>query len=346
MPVTDNLVAALRRLRPLPSSSSQARARARVLWVDAVCIDQDNTAEKSAQIPLMARLYRSARYVLAWLGEPTEPMEAAILWAQEYIDATTSASTGRRSAAPEHNAEGANAAQELLLLPTAELAQVLKGLGQFKKMAYWKGMWTLQEYYRLPTIDPICMCGPHSFSAPHLPDQADTPVLNAFLAQAKQVPEDWPKLLSLYPEQTSPGRMSLDDVHQCLVGDDPDAHDLLLRHLLHENGDLRQRLLVQKGVDEFVESLKRGEEGLVQVLSEVRTFGSKLGPSMPDPESAPQRADPAMTSVWGYAVKAAAMAPLVFVNPFVSFANLRKPLKGTPFPLLELAHGFPQPPVL
>ncbi|KAK8017253.1 hypothetical protein PG991_008329 [Apiospora marii] len=83
MLVTANLVAALRRLRPRPSHQSQYQAE-RVLWVDAICIDQGHTSEKSAQIPLMAQLYQQAKSVLAWLGEPTEAMEAAILWAEEF----------------------------------------------------------------------------------------------------------------------------------------------------------------------------------------------------------------------------------------------------------------------
>jgi hypothetical protein len=40
----------------------------RVLWVDAVCIDQENDKEKEVQIPLMAEIYAKATRVVVWLG--------------------------------------------------------------------------------------------------------------------------------------------------------------------------------------------------------------------------------------------------------------------------------------
>lgn len=41
----------------------------RVLWTDALCIDQTNTDEKNAQVPLMAKIYEKGSRTLAWLGE-------------------------------------------------------------------------------------------------------------------------------------------------------------------------------------------------------------------------------------------------------------------------------------
>lgn len=39
-----------------------------VLWIDAICIDQNNVAERSAQVAQMARIFRQARRVVLWLG--------------------------------------------------------------------------------------------------------------------------------------------------------------------------------------------------------------------------------------------------------------------------------------
>jgi Heterokaryon incompatibility protein (HET) len=41
----------------------------RLLWLDAVCIDQRNTDEKSVQVALMGELYRRASRVVVWLGD-------------------------------------------------------------------------------------------------------------------------------------------------------------------------------------------------------------------------------------------------------------------------------------
>ncbi|KAF4993519.1 hypothetical protein FGRMN_6448 [Fusarium graminum] len=38
------------------------------LWIDAICINQENTSEKEVQVPLMGRIYSCAKEVLVWLG--------------------------------------------------------------------------------------------------------------------------------------------------------------------------------------------------------------------------------------------------------------------------------------
>ncbi len=58
---TRNLEAALRCLR----RASQCR----LLWVDAVCINQDDTPEKESQVSIMREIYRKASNVIVWLGE-------------------------------------------------------------------------------------------------------------------------------------------------------------------------------------------------------------------------------------------------------------------------------------
>lgn len=41
------------------------------LWIDALCIDQTNAAERSHQVQRMDRIYRAAEEVLVWLGSST-----------------------------------------------------------------------------------------------------------------------------------------------------------------------------------------------------------------------------------------------------------------------------------
>lgn len=43
----------------------------RILWVDALCINQENTAEKGRQVQSMAKIYAKASRVIVWLGEAT-----------------------------------------------------------------------------------------------------------------------------------------------------------------------------------------------------------------------------------------------------------------------------------
>ncbi|KAH7141005.1 heterokaryon incompatibility protein-domain-containing protein [Dactylonectria macrodidyma] len=63
-PVTTNLKDALQNIR--------RPDRSRLIWVDAICINQDDSDEKDVQIRLMSSVYRNASRVLAWLGPKDE----------------------------------------------------------------------------------------------------------------------------------------------------------------------------------------------------------------------------------------------------------------------------------
>lgn len=52
--------------------------RNRILWVDAVCINQIDEREKIHQIRLMGRIYRQAVQVCVWLGAPADNSDAAM----------------------------------------------------------------------------------------------------------------------------------------------------------------------------------------------------------------------------------------------------------------------------
>ncbi|ERF74877.1 hypothetical protein EPUS_03261 [Endocarpon pusillum Z07020] len=52
--------------------------RPRWLWVDAICINQEDMAEKSFQIPMMTSIYRNAQKVVIWLGEHKDNSALAI----------------------------------------------------------------------------------------------------------------------------------------------------------------------------------------------------------------------------------------------------------------------------
>ncbi|KAK1491579.1 HET domain-containing protein [Colletotrichum tamarilloi] len=61
--ITNNLFTALTYLRDDHVS--------KVMWIDAVCIDQSNVAERGHQVGQMAGIYRGAEQVIIWLGPPT-----------------------------------------------------------------------------------------------------------------------------------------------------------------------------------------------------------------------------------------------------------------------------------
>ena len=68
--ITYNLYSALRELR----SSNHDRT----LWVDAMCINQGDNAEKNTQVRLMRNIYAKAAKVVVRLGEGRKRTSAAL----------------------------------------------------------------------------------------------------------------------------------------------------------------------------------------------------------------------------------------------------------------------------
>ncbi len=152
MTVGANLHAGLRRFRQMDYFRLGGQ-----IWIDALCINQDDAAEKAQQLPMMASIYRHAGNVLVWLGPGTNDSGKAITFLQgigrwyraEYIEAMDGS-----------NAMAANTwrtmAQIRLRTSYEELRKVLLADGPFlREMAapvydffdrrYWRRLWIIQE---------------------------------------------------------------------------------------------------------------------------------------------------------------------------------------------------------
>ncbi len=68
--ITPNLESALRHLR--------CDDRPRALWMDQLCINQDDPLERAAQVILMAEIYKRATITVSWLGEASEDSDEAM----------------------------------------------------------------------------------------------------------------------------------------------------------------------------------------------------------------------------------------------------------------------------
>jgi hypothetical protein len=68
--VTQNLYLALKNLRH--------EDKERVIWADAICINQQDLEERSNQVKQMGTIYAKATQVIVWLGEGSERAREAI----------------------------------------------------------------------------------------------------------------------------------------------------------------------------------------------------------------------------------------------------------------------------
>ncbi|KAI1288671.1 heterokaryon incompatibility protein-domain-containing protein [Xylaria venustula] len=73
--IADNLYAAL--------SAYKYDDRPRVLWADAICINQEDTAEKAEQVAIMASIYSKAMMVQVWLAPDSPWMTDAVQFMED-----------------------------------------------------------------------------------------------------------------------------------------------------------------------------------------------------------------------------------------------------------------------
>ncbi|RYP62597.1 hypothetical protein DL771_009676 [Monosporascus sp. 5C6A] len=74
--ITENLSEALQHLRHKDED--------RILWIDAICIDQNNIRERGHQVGCMGRIYSRAHQVLVWLGYVTYELSHLISALKEF----------------------------------------------------------------------------------------------------------------------------------------------------------------------------------------------------------------------------------------------------------------------
>jgi hypothetical protein len=77
MPITQNLYNALQHLRKSDES--------RILWIDALCINQSNVEEKGHQVAHMGQVFSNAEVVTVWLGYSPSKRVLEILKSMEMI---------------------------------------------------------------------------------------------------------------------------------------------------------------------------------------------------------------------------------------------------------------------
>ena len=70
--VTPNLEHALRHLR--------SKTEKRIIWIDAICINQQDVEERNKQVPRMGWIYSNATEVLIWIGRDNEKEDSEISW--------------------------------------------------------------------------------------------------------------------------------------------------------------------------------------------------------------------------------------------------------------------------
>jgi hypothetical protein len=96
-----------------------SKSYVRLLWIDMLCINRDDIAERSHQVALMSRIYAGASRVVAWLGEASVKTKSAIKSFQRAPDSFVGISTNK--------------------------IELQLALTEIFEMNYWKRMWIMQD---------------------------------------------------------------------------------------------------------------------------------------------------------------------------------------------------------
>ncbi len=157
--ITANLHGALMAFRHLPvlgKGPAQQQQRARRLWADALCINQDDLPERMSQLELMGRIFAGTRSVLSWLGweegeEGRRHTQAAIRFIHSFMEDPEAGLLNARILLHHYDGSKADLAERLDLLSEGdrrrfeEQARKWEALKAFFEIDYFHRTWIVQE---------------------------------------------------------------------------------------------------------------------------------------------------------------------------------------------------------
>lgn len=71
----------------LAQLAPEAPGPARLIWADALCINQEDIPERNAQVRIMADIYAAASKTLIWMGEEDEHVARAMGCLERFLEA-------------------------------------------------------------------------------------------------------------------------------------------------------------------------------------------------------------------------------------------------------------------
>lgn len=155
--VTNNLYIALSYLRHELSD--------RILWVDALCIDQDNILERNHQVRQMVNIYENAENVIFWLGQATYETNVAMESLRRLEAAAASVACRQWAITDDRWQDLWFRVQGRLSAKHSNLEEKqCKGLEDLLSRSWFERVWIIQEVAQARRARVYC--GKKSVSAP------------------------------------------------------------------------------------------------------------------------------------------------------------------------------------
>jgi hypothetical protein len=110
--VRENLYLALRAIRK--------KDRTRLLWIDALCINQEDIPERNSQVTLMTTIYQKAVQVLVWLGAEVPKLQKSVTFFYDYYHGSSNS---------------------FQIMKRTYMEDIIS----FLALPYWRRVWIIQE---------------------------------------------------------------------------------------------------------------------------------------------------------------------------------------------------------
>ncbi|KAI1124679.1 heterokaryon incompatibility protein-domain-containing protein [Nemania abortiva] len=146
--VRSNLASALKQLR--------LETKPRDIWIDSLCIDQDNEVQKGPQVAMMGNIYGRASRVIIWLGTEARDSNRAMdlmqsLGVQINVDWVSLRSTASSQAVTPNIVDES--------VPLALEIDDLDALDHLFRRQWFDRLWIRQEIFRENQSEAVIHCG-------------------------------------------------------------------------------------------------------------------------------------------------------------------------------------------
>lgn len=146
MSVTKNVYLALRDLR--------YQGKDRILWIDALCIDQNNDEERGQQVQQMGSIYSKAERVLIWLGEATYDTDYVIQHMKQLEKESIKHVSNDQKISDKQWANIWSAVVHCLSADQRDL--LVEGLQSLLRRNWFKRVWVIQETANARVAEIVC----------------------------------------------------------------------------------------------------------------------------------------------------------------------------------------------
>lgn len=144
--ISEHLLRALERLR-LPNSD-------RLIWIDALCVNQNDKQERTHQLNLIPRIYENAFRTIIWIGDLRPSSTKCSRGCPASDESVRTLCVPSSGPATEHEKADGDLRQDLIELQTTETSKDGSDV-------WWRRLWCIQEFY-FSQRDPSVYIGPHA----------------------------------------------------------------------------------------------------------------------------------------------------------------------------------------